>query len=834
MRPRQNLRRNAISVGAILRALVAVTFVILCPASAFAQAAPAPSGDLLELYRQLRAVPLDPAQVFHIREAVFDREELHIYLNDGTIAFTKDVGGHITGAFFEGEGEVLLRPPDLAEKTSLGLFTGLGVLDEKFGSAYFRFNDETFADLQRYMIRDADSAATFIEDHGRVAVAMAAADSLRLLGTYSSDASRFREPDHYLHARLIGRLGIFDVVYDSLAPEQFLVGGLRMKSTDEATFNLWMSFPSGRVRRMSDRDRARRFIDPWRSSESVKINSVRTDTHLLPPEQIEASAELDCTVINGGQRLLVFELSRFLRVDSAQLDGQPVTVLQNEALTGSELARRGNDLVSIFTPKPLVAGQQLHLRFHYAGPVMSKAAEGLLFVGDRGTWYPNRGIAMANFQLRFHWPAEWTLVASGKRLSLEQEGDELTGEWRSEGVVPVAGFNLGKYIHTSARAGGIQVDTFATAHVEETLAERDKGKRIQRPTSPNDIVVVLPPDRLDPSQGAQSVADTVGKAVTRYSQWYGPFPYSGLALTQFPADSSQGWPGLIFLASSSFLTPQERARIQMSPFARVLYGETMQAHETAHQWWGDLVGFKTYRDQWISEGLANYSALMLLEETKPQDVKFLLDSYRGDLEHKNADGRPFAEAGPVTLGFRLTTSMFPEGYIIITYGRGTWLIHMLRSMFRDPSAAPALRDARFFNSLRSLRDNFQRKEVSLDDFRKAFEANMPPSLEYQGQHSLAWFFDGWVRGTAIPRLDLKEVKISPRGQKGTASFTIEQAECPDDLITSVPLYAVDAKGARTYAGRVFADGHETRESVTVPAGTKKLLLDPDETILRRK
>lgn len=51
----------------------------------------AAAGPVAHLYRNLRAVPLDAARVFHVREASLDRGELHLYLTDGTIAFTRDV-----------------------------------------------------------------------------------------------------------------------------------------------------------------------------------------------------------------------------------------------------------------------------------------------------------------------------------------------------------------------------------------------------------------------------------------------------------------------------------------------------------------------------------------------------------------------------------------------------------------------------------------------------------------------------------------------------------------------------------------------------------------------
>ena len=135
---------------------------LLCSLSALAQtqSIPLTSGPVLPLYRALRSVGLDPQRVFTIREAVIEREDVHVWLNDGTIAFTQAVDGRVTGAYFEGEGEVLVRPPDRMERASLGLFTGAGVLEEKFSSAYLRFNDNTAKELEPYL-RPAEDAADF-------------------------------------------------------------------------------------------------------------------------------------------------------------------------------------------------------------------------------------------------------------------------------------------------------------------------------------------------------------------------------------------------------------------------------------------------------------------------------------------------------------------------------------------------------------------------------------------------------------------------------------------------------------------------------------------------
>src|SRR5215831_6779229 len=79
------------------------------------------------LYLQLGQVGLNPSRVYQVRGASLDRPSIHISLEDGTIAFTQDIFGKITGAFFEGEGEILLIPPNEVERKSMCLFTGMAI-----------------------------------------------------------------------------------------------------------------------------------------------------------------------------------------------------------------------------------------------------------------------------------------------------------------------------------------------------------------------------------------------------------------------------------------------------------------------------------------------------------------------------------------------------------------------------------------------------------------------------------------------------------------------------------------------------------------------------------
>jgi len=136
------------------------------------------------LYLELSQVTLDPARVYRVREASLDRSAIHITLEDGTIAFSQDVMGRVTGAFFEGDGEVLLAPPNEVERKSMSLFTGMAILEEHFETAYFRFNDDVMTEL-RPGLRAPENAQEFVTRWGDTARNLAQPDALRLLTSFS-------------------------------------------------------------------------------------------------------------------------------------------------------------------------------------------------------------------------------------------------------------------------------------------------------------------------------------------------------------------------------------------------------------------------------------------------------------------------------------------------------------------------------------------------------------------------------------------------------------------------------------------------------------------------
>lgn len=835
---------------------LATVWLVLGQLAAFGNATDLPNKPAEGLYLQLGQVRLDPARVYQVRGAALSRPDLQITLEDGTIAFTQDVMGRITGAFFEGYGEILLTPPNEVERRSMSLFTGMAILEERFETAYLRFNDDSAAEL-RPDLRDVNDndKKEFVDKWGSTVRNLASADAMRLLTTFtrmlppaggdSAGVNPGRRDqtavDRYLHARLQGsKLGVFDVFYDSTVAEPVQAGQAKRAENGDPYYDVWTSFEPSERGLLSPRDDKSQPQKPDERENQITVRRYRIVTDVMPPKQVHATAQLQCEINEGGSRALLFELSRFLQIERVKMDGHPVEFIHNPALEGTQLSRQGNDIVAVISPRPTVTGQKVELEFEYGGEVLAEAGPGLLYVGARGTWYPNRGMQMANFDLEFRYPTGWTLVATGKSAQVSEEhaaAGQQSSRWISERPIPLAGFNLGKYREAVTRAGNVAIETYATENVEKDFPS--PHLQVIRPL-PSDPAIARPPEvmipnRPSPAQNVVRVGESAAQAIAYFSARFGPFPYSHLALTQMPGRESQGWPGLVFLSSYAFLNDQERAQLHFQP-ERILIQQSIPAHETAHQWWGDLIEWKGYRDQWFSEGLANYCALMMLQERDPVGFNKIMERYRNDLLEKNQDGMAPMEAGPVTLGTRLLSSHFPGGYEAISYGRGTWLFHMLRTMLHDGAAKDkgATRngtDELFVRALGRVRERYEGKAVTTRELLDVFAEELPSALRYEGKNSLDWFLDSWVNGTALPKLELKSVKVVSKGGEAIVTGTILQQDAPSNLVTSVPVYAVIPGRQPVLLKRVFADGEESSFRLTAPTGTRKVVLDPYKTIL---
>ena len=238
---------------------------------------------------------------------------------------------------------------------------------------------------------------------------------------------------------------------------------------------------------------------------------------------------------------------------------------------------------------------------------------------------------------------------------------------------------------------------------------------------------------------------------------FGPPPLKTLEVSPIPGAFGQGFPGLLYLSTMSYLQRQDEALAKLAPNLQNFFIDLLQAHETAHQWWGNVVVTDGYHDEWLMESLANYSALLYLER---RDGRRMLDdaleSYRTDLLAKSQNGKTLESAGPIVLGARLVSSHSPPPRTPASLTE--------RAPGSCTCCARRLGDDRFIAMLGELRRRYEGKTISTEQFRQLAAEFLPPKSP---DPKLEAFFDQWVYGTGIPTLKLSYYRSWPRAHRKT-------------------------------------------------------------------
>jgi len=780
----------------------------------------------------LNALRIKASEVYAVHDLHLQRDTVSLSFEDGELGFLDDFQGKLTGAVFTGSGHVVAIPRGPGERQSMARFLGVPVLDQDISAAYLRFMDDAGEQLRRQM--DSEGAEKtqdpgFLAAWNANAEALDAGHSLRIMMDLLAD-----KPVPYLFAGCwSSSVGRFELVVDDRRTEQVSIGQMH-DSPGPPTYDIWTSFARGDI--------------PGPPMDSFQPISYAISTTIEPDYALEGETTINLRAQTGGERLIALSLSRYLTVQSVEdSDSNSLTFFQNESLSRDQLAEEGNDVVVVVLPRAPAAGETPQLRFTYRGEVLSNAGNGVIFVGDRGSWYPHLGSFgnFASFDLTFHWPRRLHLIATGIKQSEVEEGEWEVGHWRSEGEIPVAGFNLGDYrTDDVALPDGRRVEVLANSQLELSLEALfhaaplllpgpDSPFTTSRRVSPAIPIPDEPPEPLpapSPADFVHQIAEMMADAVRLEERWLGPLPFSRLEVTQIPGDFGQGWPGLIYLPTVSFLSQADQEQVGLSKRTQEDFNEIVPFHEVAHQWLGNEVGWESYRDQWIDEGLANYVALLALEARNPDAhiLKRWLDQYRIDLSHPASGGDTVADIGPVTLGIRLASARDPGAYQKIVYGKGTWIFQMLRMMLRDPSGSDP--DARFVTFLHGLVRQYHDRPLSTSDLQTELEKVMTPSMALEEKNSMAWFFDEWVYGTGIPHYAV-QYDVRPRGNKFQVDGTLTQDGVPDEFLAAVPLYSQAATGRPELLGIVVTAGKETHFRLIAASLPKHLLIDPQQTLL---
>lgn len=778
-----------------------------------------------DIARAVRENSFDRDECYRVRDLTFVKDDIRLYLTEGHLIFSKPIAGRRVAAIFSadvegGDGEVILFPPDRAERRSLSAFVDAPNLDEHFRAVVLLFTGDVYEQLKQQIAansgnrRSPEVAPLLDQKWSPVLRNLGTSYQVRLTLDLLGAPARGG-----LLAALFSssKLGNFDIVYDPDNAEQIMAGQVNNRE-NRLYFDTWTSFPSRSSRK-----------DPKPVLRDAEMQDYRIDATVTPELSLNVVTRVKVRV-RTPLPVLNFDIAREMSVSEVRIDGAPAEVLQGESVRVN-LTRGGNNLFLVVPASPLQPGRDYEFEFRHSGKVIHDAGDHVFYVSARANWYPASGLRFANYDLTFRFPREYDLVGSGDVIEDRTEGDTRVVRRRPSAPIRIAAFNLGDYTHARLERGGYVIDVCANRKLETALQPRPAslpqsstlppGGISRRRTDPLEGTMTTIEHVPSPIEHLQVLAEEVASAMEFMASKFGPPALPHLTVSPIPGTFGQGFPGLIYLSTLSYFKSLPGAHINGSALTTdIFFGDVLQAHETAHQWWGNRVTAATYRDNWLMEALANTSALLYLEKRRgTHSVEQMLDTYRAALLAKNESGQPVDSAGPIVLGTRLETSQEPRAWRTITYGKGSWIMQMLRARVGTE---------RFIALLAETVRRYDRKEITTEEFRLLAASFLPPKSD---DPKLESFFEQWVYGTGIPTMKLTySVKGVAPNVKLTGTLT--QSGVDEDFTTSVPVEIQIARGKSITQWVRSADVPVTF-TVPLKAAPLKVTLDPHYAVLRK-
>lgn len=785
-------------------------------------------GAASDLARQIHQAPLDSGECYRIRDLRFVRDEIKLYFSDGFLIFSKPVNGVRVSAVFSaevegGDAELLLMPPTQRERRSLATFAKSPTLSEHFRNSVLLFTDNSAAELletikEAQAKKSAEMGNLLAGKWNPVLGSFLSSFEVRLVEDLLSP-SRVREG--FFFAAIGGSsLGNFDVIYDPRMRQQISIGQIAYRD-ERRYFDVWANFES-----RSFRLGQRVFKEPEFKVELVRIQAV-----IEPDLMLKAITRI--RVLPGRtERTIALDISRRMKVTGAKVNGAPAEAYYPESLRANLLRSGDNHILLITADREFAAGKPVEVELEHEGRVIAPAGNDVYFVGARGVWYPNRSQQFSDYDVTFRFPKHLDLVATGDLISETTEGEYKVSRRKTSSPVRVFGFNLGSYERTTIKRGGLTVEVCANRKLETALQPRPRPVEINpnppggfpsargpRRPQPDILMVPLPPP--NPAARLQQLASGIAATYEEMAARLGKPPLHTLTISPIPGRFGQGFPGLVYLSTISYLDPSERPIGRGGALQQTFFSDILHSHELAHQWWGNGVTSAGYQDDWLMEALANYSALWVLEGKRGiRTLDAVLEEYRNNLLKKGEDGRTVESAGPVTMGHRLTSSHTPGSWPVITYEKGSWIIHMLRRR---------LGDERFQKMLAQLYQKNLYGALTTGQFRETAREFVPPGSP---DPTLESFFETWVNGTGIPALKLSW-QVGGKAPKVRLTGTITQTEADENFSTWVPV-EIQTGRAKAIVHWVHTSSEPVQFSINLTGPPLKVTLDPGNAALARK
>lgn len=780
----------------------------------------APLVDAPAIWNALAHPVFDPAKVATVSNLEIQRDRLRITLESGTLRFAQPINGIVTAAVFQGKGRLQASAPNQQETQRLQYFLKTDGVNLSFSEAAFAFTDKTFEEISaKVQFAQGGSAGS---DLYAQRIAQSEDLGMALLPQlFKSVMSADRAKSALFFADLkTDDKGWVEAADNAADPEEISLGRFQTIVSGYRGFDAWLSFPAG------GRTSSAAYDNPFEKADYI-IRSYQMDAAVTSGAELTVTAKVNLDLKWAGERVLLFGLDSNLRVDKVtDAGGAPLTFF--EARESKDRIQSYGDYVGVVLPAPTQSGGTQSITFHYAGKrVVRQVGAGDYFAESFG-WYPSylhdeSFASRADFDIHFKSPKRYAIVATGNKASETTDGNQLITEWKTDVPLAVAGFAFGDFKISEQKVGDVNVEVFANRNPDDDL------QNIQNITSgvlPNSPQYAIALGNLSASALAPTISTEMGNALKLFQKYYGPYPYKQLAVTNIPYSYGQGWPGLIYLSIVTFLDDEQRHELGVPTTPRVT--EFFRAHETSHQWWGHRVGWKSYHDQWMSEGFAQFSGNLYVQfrDNLKEYIQRLKDDKQGLLT-RDMHNDQYDSVGPVWMGTRVSSSLSPGAYNTIIYNKGGYVLTMLRMMMRSSTGDP---DARFEAMMQDFCKTFENKPASTEDFKAIVEKHMLSNMDLERNHKMDWFFRQYVYGTGIPHYDF-HVSISDAGS-GQFNMTgaVTRTGVPESWMDVIPVFA-ERDGKQTQIGTFASTKPETPLNAKLPFNPGKVAINSWEELL---
>jgi hypothetical protein len=746
-----------------------------------------PVSNLSGLFR----LSLNTSKQFDVRNLVLQGTDLTLELPAG-IAFVAEVPEGPTAIVLIGRGRMKFSPPEEAERSQVRIFSGDSELVSEFDAAFVR-------------VRPGEFESKFKAESLVVRTGVAPADARRANELFEEYISRSLQLDLTDLSR--ERWSLVPATGD-------LIAEIRTKRFGSLTYA--RSSSEAEDVTLFDR-RRRRNIALYASAEKLASRGrFYSEDDLVDYDvlayEIDATFSPDRSWINGNAHLRVKVRAAAITTMTLKL-AEPLSVRGVYApgigrLLHLRVVNQNSLIVNL--PSPLFRDNELNLTIVYSGRLepseMDREAVSLqtpqverndrerdpmpipleprYIYSSNSYWYPQATVTdYALATLRLTVPSEFEVVASGTPAgpSTPASATASAGASRPMRTTVFQNDRPVRYlscvisrlsqvtrtplkIRTSTGSYGdarvLIPESAATnsdgsvrpSTVGEPAPEAKDADDAERPLT---LTVKANPRQMG---RARSLSEQASAILQFYASIIGEAPYPNFTLAVTENELPGGHSPAYFAVLHQVL-PTTPVVWRNDPVNFESFPQFYIAHEIAHQWWGQGIGWKNYHEQWLSEGFAQYFAALYAEKQLDSNV---FPSVLRQMRRSGIDNSP---QGPIYLGYRLGHIKGERPvFRALVYNKAAMVLHMLRRLVGDDQ---------FFFGVRRFYSQWRFKKAGTDDLRVAMEAT--------SGRDLSKFFETWIYGSRIPRLGFSYrtpdanslvVKLEHRGDVVPVAITV--------------------------------------------------------------